>query len=408
MATDTCRALGRRDRRRHANVGRRLTLGLFGLTMLAVGALLVSQTRLPAQEPSTHELTPQNLRRVAFPGPSSCCSKCRTCRRWRCDHCGVSCDCVVDGQSLVPMPDPGIDEPDAADDFQLAQDFQGATPARYQSPRMIGDFFGPTTCSSTVLGPVVDTADLTSILTGESPEYFTYADGSGVMLPPDFDPIGFTDGLTKFGSGVVSDGEFSSDFTAGEYAIRQVYRVCIPSPSAGGVVGRVRLSDNNSAMPVDRVFFDYNHFQGVPLVSSGLDVNRFTVGLEKTFNMPVSGALSSVEVRLPMAMTLSSSTISDGPSDMSRAEFGNMAITLKSVFYQSEMLTAAVGLGISVPTADNVEVGLADGTALVLIENRVVHLIPYLAFLYTPDDTFFAHVFVQADLANGSNPSAAT
>lgn len=178
--------------------------------------------------------------------------------------------------------------------------------------------------------------------------------------------------------------------------------ICIPNPG-DTVVGRVKLSDNNSALPQDRIFFDYNYFHNVPLHVSGVDVNRFTPGFEKTFTDPFTNVLSSIQVRVPMATTLDSNVVADGPTNFDKFEMGNLNIALKTLLYEDAALTAAAGLGISLPTGDDLSVVTTNGTHLVEVKNEAVHLTPFLAALVTPNDWFFAHAFLSFDFDLNGN-----
>ena len=68
---------------------------------------------------------------------------------------------------------------------------------------------------------------------------------------------------------------------------------------------RVKIAENNKALPEDRVFFMYNHFEnalhnesnlGPTFVSRDLEVDRYTFGLEKT----LFDENWSVELRMPL------------------------------------------------------------------------------------------------------------
>ncbi|MDZ4657203.1 MAG: hypothetical protein SH868_06440 [Bythopirellula sp.] len=157
----------------------------------------------------------------------------------------------------------------------------------------------------------------------------------------------------------------------------------LPSPAAGDIVGRVRIQDNNSPLPKDRVFFDYNFFHNVPFTSTGTDVNRFAPGVEKTF----WDQQASVEVRVPMALTLDNAVLTDGLTDSSSSEFGNLACAVKFLLTSTETTAVAAGLGVSAPTADDLEVSMADGTQLVRVTNDSTHVLPYLAVLCTPENS---------------------
>lgn len=167
------------------------------------------------------------------------------------------------------------------------------------------------------------------------------------------------------------------------YDIYQEHEIVLPNPAAADFVGRVRIQDNNSPLPKDRVYFDYNYFHNVPLNVTGIDVNRFAPGFEKTF----LNKMASIDVRIPMAQTLDSSILADGVTDISNTEFGNLALISKFLLTSTETCAVAAGLGLSVPTADDMEVNLSNGTELIEVENDSTHLLPYIAALYTPEQS---------------------
>ncbi|QEG37346.1 hypothetical protein [Bythopirellula goksoeyrii] len=165
------------------------------------------------------------------------------------------------------------------------------------------------------------------------------------------------------------------------YNIIQEHEIVLPNPAAADFVGRVRIQDNNSPLPKDRVYFDYNYFHNVPLNATGVDVNRFAPGFEKTF----LNKMASIDVRVPMAQTLDSTMLADGVTDISNTEFGNLALISKFLLTSTDTCALAAGLGLAVPTADDMEVNLSNGTELIEVENDSTHLLPYIAALYTPE-----------------------
>ena len=70
----------------------------------------------------------------------------------------------------------------------------------------------------------------------------------------------------------------------------------LPNPGGGGAVGLTKIADDNSPLPRDRVIFDYDFFGGVPLGTGGVDVHRFSPGIEKTF----FDGLASIEFVFPL------------------------------------------------------------------------------------------------------------
>ncbi len=174
----------------------------------------------------------------------------------------------------------------------------------------------------------------------------------------------------------------------------------IPDPGSGGVVGRTKIADDNSPIPQDRLLFDYSFFDDVPLAAGGVNVHRFSAGFEKTF---LDGA-ASLEMQIPCAVTLDSTVVQDGGNDLSHGEFGDLAFTLKAVLFDWNKLLVCGGLMVTVPTASDTNVVLADGTPLVRIVNRSTHLAPFLGFLWTPNERFFVQGFYQVDVEAGGCP----
>jgi len=180
-------------------------------------------------------------------------------------------------------------------------------------------------------------------------------------------------------------------------------QLLIPTPTGGGAVGRTTISDDNSPMPRDRVIFDYDLFNNVPLSARGVDVNRFSVGIEKTF---LDGQMS-LEVRLPFASTLSDDIRTDGSTSSDNVELGDLNLTLKALLYRSSTIAVAGGLGIAVPTGDNVKVVDSFGDVLLRVKNESVVLTPYLAYLLTPTDRLFFQNWVEFGFDTNGNPVSA-
>lgn len=175
--------------------------------------------------------------------------------------------------------------------------------------------------------------------------------------------------------------------------------VNVPSPGGGGAVGRVKIAENNSPIPRDRVFFNYSLFHNVPLTSQGPEVNRYTPGFEKTF----WNGNASVELRVPFASTLDSNLVA-GVTNGSNTEFGNATGILKLLLWSNDNWAFAGGLGVNAPTADDVVVSLPNGRPLIAINNDAFHLQPFLGLLWTPSDRFFAQGFAQVDVDIDGNP----
>jgi len=176
-----------------------------------------------------------------------------------------------------------------------------------------------------------------------------------------------------------------------------------PFPLAGAS-RRVKVAENNKALPMDRVHFIYNHFHhaleytgpdlaGDP-VSRVFDVDRFTIAVEKT----LFGGLYSVEVRMPFAGEVDFDT---GDFGVFGGDVGNLAVLLKRSLWQTRTSAAVIGLAVDLPTGSDVT-GYARLYEYTL-HNEAVHLGPFAGLLWAPDHRRFAHAFLQVDVpANGN------
>ena len=177
------------------------------------------------------------------------------------------------------------------------------------------------------------------------------------------------------------------------------------SPGLGGGVGQIKLMETGSPIPRDRVMLNYSYFSGVPIGTGKLDVSRFTPGFEKTF----FEGNSSIEVRVPMAITAGSTFIHDEESSINSTDyqFGNLTLFLKHLIYRDETYAVSAGGGLVLPTAANtVMLSSFHGrnhTDLV-IRNESIHLMPFLGGTYTPNDRFFSQSLVQLDFSANGNP----
>jgi len=201
-------------------------------------------------------------------------------------------------------------------------------------------------------------------------------------------------------NGQTTTGTLAYDTNFSDAVLHQAFLTVIPSPSGGGVVGRVKTSEDNSPLPRDRVFMTYDYFDNVTALNT--DVRRYTPGFEKTF----FDRNASIEFRFPFASTLNSTFDVDGATNASNTQFGNMDITLKGLLYGSDSLYVASGLSITVPTAEDVRVTIG-GTDLIRIKNQAVILTPYIAALAIPSDRVFAQTWLQVGFdTNGNDLSA--
>lgn len=178
-------------------------------------------------------------------------------------------------------------------------------------------------------------------------------------------------------------------------------------PLAGGS-RRIKIAENDKALPRDRIFFFYNHFHNA-LSAEALDlrfgdvtsgrassIDRYTFGFEKTFQ----DGWSSVAVRMPFT----GDSFDFNTPDLAAAggETGNLAVVVKRLLYASDTLAVAAGLGIDTPTGSDAVGRLSDVNFR--IKNEAVHLLPFVGFLHAPHESFFYQMFVQGDFPTKGNP----
>jgi len=305
--------------------------------------------------------------------------------------------------------------------LDLAGTFGAAPGPHSAAPYMIGDFFGGTACQATIVRTftfndllfesesaggfytVLQDQDLTRVaLHTQFPQEGSVPivgvnDASGQLggAPLEAVPTGgtFLGGSTSFQDFPNGESEFfTSQFQMG-------YAVAVASPGTGGGVGRMKIGDNTSPMPRDRLIFDYSYFDNVPLAPGGVGINRFKLGFEKTF---FDGDMS-FELKAPMASTVSSTVVQGAESDQHSGEFGNLALAVKMLLRRTETWAVSGGLQVGLPTADDTRVVLPDGTPLLAIRNSAVHLAPFVGALWTPNERLFSHGFLQGDFASRGN-----
>lgn len=211
--------------------------------------------------------------------------------------------------------------------------------------------------------------------------------------------------LTQFGATAQPTGQATgtTGFGASTLAYSAVLQSQIVVPvslpnSPSYRVGLLKVSENNSPLPRDRVYFNYNYFNNTPLSATGLSVNRFTPGFEKTF----FGQRTSIDVRFPFASTLDPRISADG-TDATSTQFGNMTLVTKALLYRYQNLFLTGGLAFNLPTSRGINVGLLDGTQLARINNQAVALQPYMAALWVPNDRFFTQIWYTLSLPTNGN-----
>jgi hypothetical protein len=180
------------------------------------------------------------------------------------------------------------------------------------------------------------------------------------------------------------------------------YEHAVALPTAGGA-RRVKISENNRALPSDRVYFLYNRFENALYAESWAGpnqtdpVDRYTLGAEKTF----FEGWWSIEVRMPFVQRFGYEapdvTSIGGP-------VGNLALNLKRLLYRSERCAWAIGLGVNTPTGSDVRGQLIDQQTLnYRLHNDAVHLLPWVGMMHMPTERCFYQAFLQVDVPTNGN-----
>ena len=187
------------------------------------------------------------------------------------------------------------------------------------------------------------------------------------------------------------------------YSRRNRLTLILPSPGGPGggvVVGRLKIAENNSPLPRNRVFVNYSLFDNVPLLRGGVTVNRFSPGFETTF---LDGQ-ASVELRAPFGATLDNNILANGPTSLGHMEWGDIFLAVKFLLMETSGGALSAGLAMTAPVADDVNVRTVDGKPLVLIRNQAVHMMPFVGWLNRHPGGFFTHGFAQLDFDTNGNP----
>jgi len=192
--------------------------------------------------------------------------------------------------------------------------------------------------------------------------------------------------------------EFQGDYFGGQ--VYSLNGLLIPSNNNG----QLKLAENVSPVPRDRIFINYSLFNRVPLTPGGIDVSRFSPGFEKTF----LDKQASLEVRTPFSTTLDNTIFTDGSSNTGRLQFGNMFLSLKGILIGTESWAITGGASLILPTAQDTRItnpgqnGFGN-QELINISNQSVHLMPFLGAIATPTNDTFIQSFLQVDTPLNGN-----
>ncbi len=213
-------------------------------------------------------------------------------------------------------------------------------------------------------------------------------------------------GTTEFAS--AASGALEAP--VGTYSAFAYYDFVVDTASLtpGYNVGFVKLTENVSPLPRDRVYMNYSYFNDAffsPQLRA--DVNRFMPGFEKTF----FDGWTSIEIRTPFAATLDATQTQDlnSPSGITgdrNVEFGNLSVIFKSVIEYGDTWALTGGVQVMCPTASNVTIQSerVPGQDEIFIQNQSTHVMPFFGFIWAPNDRFFTQSLIQVDVDTNGNP----
>ncbi len=136
----------------------------------------------------------------------------------------------------------------------------------------------------------------------------------------------------------------------------------------------MKLAENVSPLPENRVFMNYSLFKNVPLTSDGIEVNRFTPGFEKAFLQKQV----SLEFRAPFRNYPGQQYLHRWIDQHIESRVRKPVLRAQGAVVVNGPLGHIAGLSISVPTADDNRVLNANGTELLRVVNQSVHIMPFI------------------------------
>ncbi|BBO34718.1 hypothetical protein [Lacipirellula parvula] len=199
---------------------------------------------------------------------------------------------------------------------------------------------------------------------------------------------------------------------------------------------RLNISEANSPLPTDRVYWSYRHFQNASRVSAyqfneTVNLDQHTLAWENTF----WDRTGSLEIRVPIQHQMQSDiysiiapsfgVVDPLVSDSGGREvaLGNVSAIFKMLLTERETFALSGGVGFTLPTARDVNYQLAvDGQVEFpnspgviadeavafqsVFANETVYISPFLAWAYAPPARWFHQGFFQVEVA--ANPSRVT
>ncbi|MBI1344786.1 hypothetical protein GC163_00705 [bacterium] len=195
---------------------------------------------------------------------------------------------------------------------------------------------------------------------------------------------------------------------------------------------RLNISENNTPVPTDRVYFRYNHlhnslnFDVTRIIGKedglyNLNVDRFIWGMEKT----LFDGRASVEVRIPTSYEITpdpsiyvTESATNLPYTTQEYVLKNIGMIYKSVLYETPNFLISAGVAVDMPTAPGLDLDVRvqdtfpfthpnvpppydtplNFSGNIYVENSTVNISPLLAMGWTPTDRTFVQGFIQYDV----------
>jgi hypothetical protein len=266
-----------------------------------------------------------------------------------------------------PAPIPGV--PGAMPSAPATPTLPGATPAPAVGPE------------APVPGNMADAGP------GPGAGAFGNAPSAGTGGGQTFNPTMFGDLLAPTRLVVSSSPRSFSSNSSSSSSSTPVRSVSIPVTSGGGF----KISDNGSPRPQDRCYVTYNYFNDVGTAFNGPtgDVNRETIGFEKTF----FDGNASLGARLPFTESAGAlGGIGDGC-------IGDLTLYGTYAFLNDRQTgnVFSVGMALTIPTGPSFR-DPSNGRDL----NTWIYQ-PYIGYIWNFNNDFFVQAFHSAILSEHDN-----
>ncbi len=154
-------------------------------------------------------------------------------------------------------------------------------------------------------------------------------------------------------------------------------------------VRAIKITENQSPRPMDRVYFDFNYYNNVNDTVNRRNLSPITrmqaytylFGLEKTFN----GGLGSIGLRVPLE-NLSASSVGNVVSTPTTTATGDLSIFAKYILAQDKRTGSLVSVGfdVTLPTGPASFAG-----APYLLGINSVYFQPFLGYIYNYNRWYF-------------------